>query len=123
MRMEAKRSRRTLAVALVLGVVASTVGVAGLPGPAGAAPASVTIAGSLQDELGCLGDWLPECATTHLAFDADDGVWQATFALPAGSIEYKAALDDSWAENYGLGAVRDGPNIPLAVGAAGPVKF
>ena len=30
-------------------------------------PASVTIAGSLQDELGCPGDWQPDCAATHLA--------------------------------------------------------
>ena len=27
-----------------------------------AAPASVTIAGSLQSELGCSGDWQPDCA-------------------------------------------------------------
>ena len=26
-------------------------------------PASVTIAGSLQSELGCPGDWEPACAT------------------------------------------------------------
>src|SRR5690349_11559779 len=32
------------------------------------APASVTVAGSLQEELGCSGDWQPDCADTHLAF-------------------------------------------------------
>ena len=48
------------------------------------APGSVTIAGSLQSELGCPGDWLPDCASTHLTFDATGGVWQATFAIPAG---------------------------------------
>ncbi len=116
-------TRTRTAIALVPAVVASTVGVAGLAGPAGAEPASVTIAGSLQDELGCPGEWQPACATTHLAYDANDAVWQASFALPAGSFEYKAALDDDWAENYGLGAVRDGPNIPLVTAAEGPVKF
>ena len=28
---------------------------------------------------GLPGDWLPACATTHLAYDADDDVWQGTF--------------------------------------------
>ena len=77
--------------------------------PAGAAtpnPTSVTIAGSLQSEVGCPGDWDPACAASHLTYDANDDVWQGTFAVLAGSWEYKAALNDSWDENYGLGAVR-----------------
>jgi glycosidase len=86
-------------------------------------PTSVTVAGSLQSEAGCAGDWDPACATTHLAFDANDDVWQATLTLPAGSYEYKAALNDSWAENYGLHGVRDGSNIPLSLLSPGPVKF
>ncbi|HEX4953267.1 MAG TPA: pullulanase-type alpha-1,6-glucosidase [Thermoanaerobaculia bacterium] len=86
-------------------------------------PTSVTVAGSLQDELGCSGDWQPDCAATHLVFDADDRVWQGVFAVPAGSFEYKAPLNDSWDENYGLGAVRNGPNIPLNLGVAESVKF
>jgi len=59
------------------------------------APLSVTVAGSLQSEAGCTGDWDPACAATHLAYDATDDVWQGTFSLPAGSYEYKAALNDS----------------------------
>jgi pullulanase-type alpha-1,6-glucosidase len=93
------------------------------PAPAAPQPASVTIAGSLQSELGCPGDWQPECAATHLAFDPDDQVWQGSFDLPAGSWEYKAALNDSWDENYGARATRDGPNIPLALGEPARVKF
>jgi glycosidase len=118
-----KRWRRRPTAVLAACLVASSAAVAGLPGPAGAAPATVTIAGSLQSELGCPGDWQPECGATHLAYDANDDVWQATFAVPAGAHEYKAALDGTWAENYGRGAVRDGANIPLAVDPAGPVKF
>jgi glucan 1,4-alpha-glucosidase len=86
-------------------------------------PTSVTIAGSLQSELGCAGDWDAGCSATHLTFDASDGVWQGTFALPVGSYEYKAALNDSWTENYGLHATRDGANILLSLAAAGSVKF
>src|SRR5713226_4356226 len=87
------------------------------------APASVTIAGSLQSELGCGSDWDPACGATHLTYDAGDDVWQGTFSLPAGSYEYKAALNDSWTENYGLHAVPGGDNTPLALPEAASVKF
>ena len=82
-------------------------------------PASVTIAGSLQSEAGCAGDWDPACATTHLTYDASDDVWQGTFTLPAGSYEYKAALNDAWDENYGLHAAvrrREHPARPRSGG-------
>jgi pullulanase len=94
-------------------------------GPAAAPvqPASVTVAGSLQSELGCAADWQPDCAITHLAFDATDGVWEGTFTLPAGSFEYKAALNDAWDVNYGLHATPGGANIPFNLAAGGPVKF
>ena len=118
------RPRRsvTLTHALVLAVIASGLVWATAPA-ASAEPTTVTIAGSLQSELGCPADWQPECAATHLAFDADDDVWQATFPIGAGNWEYKAALNGTWAENYGLGAVRDGPNIPLNLAADASVKF
>src|SRR6266498_4859731 len=86
-------------------------------------PTSVTIAGSLQSEAGCPGDWQPDCAATHLTYDANDDVWQGTFHLPADSYEYKAALNNSWDENYGLHAAAGGANIPLNLGANASVKF
>ena len=86
-------------------------------------PASVTIAGSLQSELGCPGDWQPDCLATALVFEAADEVWQGSFDVPAGTWEYKAALDESWTENYGANAVQDGPNIGLELGAPTTVKF
>ena len=87
------------------------------------APSSVTVAGSLQEELGCPGDWQPDCAATHLGYDAEDDVWQAVFNVPAGSWDYKAPLNDSWDENYGENATQDGPNILLNLGTATDVKF
>ena len=78
-----------VAVALVASVL--------LPGASALAspnPTSVTIAGSLQSELGCPGDWEPDCAATHLAYDAADDVWQGDVLRPAGGWEYKAALND-----------------------------
>lgn len=96
-------------------------GLIGTAGPASAAPASVTLAGDLQSELGCGGDWQPDCAATHLAPVSGTTRWEATFRLPAGTYQYKIAIDDAWTENYGAGGVKDGPNLPLAV--AGPVEL
>ena len=88
------------------------------------APTAVTIAGSLQSEIGCPGDWQADCAASHLTYDAGDGVWQGEFALPAGSFEYKAPLNDAWAENYGQGGISNGANVALNLGGASTsVKF
>ena len=107
--------------------VAAAAVVLGLGGPAPAshtpAPASVTIAGSLQSELGCPGDWQPECATTHLAFDANDGVWQGSWSVPSGSWEYKAALNGTWDENYGAHATAGGDNVAFSLASQASVKF
>ena len=103
----------SVAVALAAGVASAGQG----------APGSVTVAGSFQSEAGCPSDWQPDCALTHLAYDAGDDVWQAAFALPAGAFEYRAALDDSWTVNYGANAAPGGANLALALGTAAPVKF
>ncbi len=117
-------SRKFVASVQVLALTLATAGLVAVTAPAASAePSTVTVAGSLQTELGCPEDWQPPCPASQLAFDADDGVWQATFAVPAGSWEYKAALNGTWDENYGLGAVRDGPNIPLMLAADEDVKF
>ena len=114
---------RRLGVAVVGSVVAALVVVS----PATAAntpnPTTVTVAGSMQSEAGCPGDWDPACAATHLTYDASDDVWQGAFALPAGDYEYKAALNDAWDENYGLHAEPGGANIPLTVPSPRTVKF
>jgi len=80
---------------------------------------SVTVAGSLQSELGCPDDWQPGCAATHLAFDTSDGQWHGTFTLPAGSYEWKVAINDAWDENYGAGGASGGGNLTLDVPAGG----
>ena len=50
-------------------------------------------------------------------------MWQGAFSLSAGSYEYKAALNDSWTENYGLNAQPNGANIPLDLASGASVKF
>ncbi|HYI21144.1 MAG TPA: alpha-amylase family glycosyl hydrolase [Candidatus Limnocylindrales bacterium] len=120
--------RRAL-MALVIGVLGAGVALpAAMPALVvrashTAGPSSVTIAGSLQDELGCTGDWQPDCATTHLTYDSNDQVWQGAFTVPAGTWEYKAALNNSWDENYGANATFNGGNLSFTVASPTVVKF
>ena len=76
-------------------------------------PQSVTIAGTIQSVLGCDGDWQPECDKTFLTYSAANDLWMATWDLPAGNYEYKAALNAGWDENYGQAAAAGGDNITL----------
>lgn len=79
----------------------------------------VTVAGNLQSEMGCPGDWDPACHDSDLAFDSTDGLWHGTFTLPAGDYEWKVAVDGSWDENYGAGGAAGGGNLALSVPAGG----
>ncbi|MEE2569973.1 alpha-amylase family glycosyl hydrolase [Pseudarthrobacter sp. J64] len=85
-------------------------------------PQSVTVAGSLNSEMGCAGDWMPDCTQAFMTLDQTDLVWKKTVDLPAGSYEFKAALNGSWTENYGAGGVSNGGNITLTHDG-GPVTF
>ncbi len=93
------------------------------------APTIVAIPGTHQDELGCTGDWQPDCKKTLLSFDAEDDVWQGTFEIqPANDGDkkgprYKVALNGKWDENYGKNASRGGADIPLVVENPTKVKF
>jgi glycosidase len=105
--------RIALRLAPLLIVVALVIG-----GSATGGPASVTLAGDFQHLLGCPADWAPDCTSTDLA--STDGVFTGTFSLPAGSYNYKAALNHSWDESYGLHT--GGENVPLAA-PGGPILF
>ncbi|MGN6333442.1 MAG: pullulanase-type alpha-1,6-glucosidase [Motilibacteraceae bacterium] len=86
-------------------------------------PKSVTVAGDIDPKLGCSDVWQPFCAAAHLEYDATKKVWTKTFPdVPAGTYAYKAAINDSWDENYGANAVRNGANIELKA-PGGPVTF
>lgn len=123
--MSFQRARRRATLFVLLSLVATLLPVQQLSVLANhtPAPTTVTIAGDLQSEAGCSGDWQPECAATYLAYDGNDDVWQGTETLPAGSYQYKAALNNGWAENYGKNAAFDGANIPLNASGGGSVKF
>jgi glycosidase/fibronectin type 3 domain-containing protein len=107
-------SRRRAVLLLSLVLMAAFV-----VGPSAAtAPTSATIAGDLQSELGCPGDWAPDCAATDLT--PVDGVFARAFTVPAGDWQYKVALNHSWDESYG--AHTGSANISLA-GTGGSVTF
>src|SRR3954454_5633440 len=107
-------SRRPAVLLLPLVLMAAFV----LGPSAATAPTSATVAGDLQSELGCPGDWAPDCATTDLT--PGDGVFARTFTVPAGNWQYKVALNHSWDESYGAHTGSD--NITLA-GTGGNVIF
>ena len=119
--MTSRTSRTPLLVGMAA-AVSLAVTVAG-PVPAladhAAGPTSVTVAGSLQSELGCPGDWQPECTVTQLSDDDGDGTWTGTFEVPAGDWEYKAAINGTWDESYGA----EGGNVAFSTAAAGEVTF
>ncbi|NOW01643.1 pullulanase-type alpha-1,6-glucosidase [Isoptericola chiayiensis] len=69
----------------------------------------VTVPGSHNSEMGCAGDWTPDCENARLTERAD-GVYSGTFDLPAGDYEYKVAINGSWDLNYGTGGEQNGPN-------------
>jgi pullulanase-type alpha-1,6-glucosidase len=89
----------------------------------GTAPAKVVIPGTLQSKAGCSGDWQPDCDKTALTYNPDKDVWEGAFLLPAGSYEYKVALNGTWDENYGAEGQRDGSNILLKLEAETKVTF
>ena len=64
----------------------------------------------------------PNAQRRELTLGAD-GVWRGDFTVPAGSWEYKVALNDTWDVNYGAGAVSNGANIALTLAAETAVRF
>jgi hypothetical protein len=108
----------TLALALAAAALVSAARADHTP-----APATVTLPGSFQSELGCAGDWDPACAVTNLTYDPGTDTWVGNFTIPAGSWEYKVAINGTWDENYGAGGVQNGPNIPLVLGSEQNVTF
>ncbi len=92
----------------------------------GSNPEMVNIPGTHQDELGCPGEWMPDCENTLLTYDNEDDVWQGTYEIqPANDSDkngprYKVALNGNWTVNYGANASAGGADIPLLVSARQP---
>ncbi len=67
-------------------------------------------------------EWDPACEATVMQM-GDDGLYYATFTIPAGDYEIKVALNGGWDINYGLDGVAGGDNIPFTVETEGEVTF
>ncbi|MDR7158070.1 alpha-amylase family glycosyl hydrolase [Arthrobacter sp. BE255] len=86
-------------------------------------PGAVAIAGSLDSELGCAADWDPACDQAQLTLDPATMVWKlAVPDLPAGTYQFKAALNRSWTLNYGADGMANGGDISYTHDS-GPVTF
>lgn len=86
-------------------------------------PTAVTIPGNLQESLGCPANWQPECPNTQLGYIDSAKVWKGTFDMVLGDYEYKAALNQSWDENYGENGQRNGSNVRLFLDESASVSF
>jgi len=95
----------------------------------GETPETATIAGTLQSELGCSGDWMPGCEATYLTYDVNSDIWKGTFNVTPGNDQdkngsrYKVALNGSWDRNFGANASQGGSDIPLLVESPIDVTF
>ncbi|WP_224244632.1 pullulanase-type alpha-1,6-glucosidase [Hyalangium gracile] len=71
--------------------------------------------GSFQSEIGCPGDWQPDCLKSWLQDPDGDGIFTfRTTAIPAGSYEAKVAINEKWDENYGDNGNNVGFTVPNA---------
>ena len=109
--------RRRLSVPAALAVAAGLflTPLAAAP-PAAGVTESVTLAGSLQDELGCPGDWQPECTATDLTH-VDGTTYAGVFDVPAGSWNFKMALNHGWTESYPAN------DVPLVLEGPARIEF
>jgi hypothetical protein len=76
------------------------------------APDAVALAGNFGHRLGA-EDWAPGADQVQMAYSPVSQRWELTAQLPAGTYEYKVAIDRSWEENYGAFGVRGGANHEL----------
>lgn len=87
---------------------------------------TVTLVGDLQSEgvpaggTPCPADWDPSCTSLDLQPTDVPGRYALDVTLPAGSYQYKVAIDHAWDESYG-GA--GGANLPLALAGPATLRF
>ncbi|MCT1399958.1 pullulanase [Paenibacillus sp. p3-SID867] len=121
-------SKRTWSIIMIVSLIFSMLGIPPSTADANSAPSQVTLVGTLQSELGHSADWDPAAAATTMN-DMGNGEYRFTGSLPAGSYEYKIAIDGKWDENYGSahysnpsGANKDG-NILITLAQDSQVTF
>ena len=75
-----------------------------------------TVAGNFQWQLGCPGDWQPDCLRSWMQDSDGDGIYTfLTTGITAGNYEFKVALNEGWSESYG----NNGGNVAFTVAEDG----
>lgn len=114
-----KNSLRLMALALVFCAMTVMITVQTVQA---ATVRSIVLVGDLQHILGAAKDWDPTDKTTQLQ-DKGNGEYEIVGKLPAGSYQYKIAVNGGWDENYGLDGIKNGINMYLQMKAAHEVTF
>ncbi|WP_245643546.1 pullulanase-type alpha-1,6-glucosidase [Sanguibacter suarezii] len=91
-------------------------------GPTPLRDVTVSVAGTVNLAMGCSANWQETCVAAELT-ERSGSVFSQSFDLPAGTYEYKAVIDHSWNENYGVTRVSGGDNISFTLPAAATVTF
>ncbi|MFC0187031.1 alpha-amylase family glycosyl hydrolase [Fictibacillus aquaticus] len=116
------RSGMSWVLLLTLFVQAFATSLTAAPQSANAEGRTVTLVGSLQNELGAEKEWDPADTKTVMA-QQPDGKYKLSGTLPAGSYEYKIAINGSWDENYGVDGVKGGDNYKMTLDKETNVTF
>ena len=115
-------ARRRLA-ALTTALLVGSGAVAVVATPSVAADRTPVLVGSLQSEIGCPEDWAPACAASTLEPVDGTSQYAQTFDVPAGTYEYKVALNGTWDESYGADGAPGGANLPLTIDGPATLRF
>ncbi len=66
---------------------------------------------------------IPAAQRAQFAAQGNDVFVFQSATIPAGSWQYKVAINGGWAENYGANFQQDGPNIALNLPGDRAVRF
>ena len=92
-----------------------------LSAPGQAAERTATVVGSLQD-VGCPGDWQPDCAATRLTRDGDSTAYRKVFDVPAGTASTSSRCPSTAHRTRTTARTgRRAPLVPLVL--EGPAKL
>ncbi|MFD0527376.1 hypothetical protein ACFQ1I_09170 [Kitasatospora arboriphila] len=103
------RSARTASFAVLLLLATALVSLTA--STADAAPAAVSLPGTFDSEIGCSGDWQPDCPRAQLA-QRSDGRWAAAFALPAAATSTRSRSTTAGRRTTARAARRAAPTCP-----------
>ena len=83
----------------------------------------IVLAGDLQPLGGAAAKWAPSDMATKMTA-GDHGFYSFTIKnMPAGTYNYKVAINGNWAENYGLNGIADGANVSVTLAKPETVTF